>query len=133
MKYKPHDRVSESEPVSSDLPYYLKENKVGFMCHWLDFISLWGDSLICPRRTEYGAERQGMVLQGPDSLKKGIQFHYLPSSTGCLFGPEALKLALRLAMRGLHEWFLYLQKEILSRGVSLKKVSSCEKRNELGS
>ena len=68
MKYKPHDRVSESEPVSSDLPYYLKQKKVGFMCNWLDSVSLSGvHSLIWPRRTGYGTERQGVVLQGPES------------------------------------------------------------------
>ena len=25
------------------------------------------------------------------SLKQGVQVHYLPSSTGCLFGPEPFK------------------------------------------
>ena len=77
MNYKLHDRVSESEPVSSDLPYYLKEKKVGFLCNWLESVSLSGVHSL--------KGEQGMVLNGRVwfcrvlSLKQGIQFHYLPS------------------------------------------------------
>ena len=49
------------------------------------------------------AAEQGIIFR-VFSFKQGINFHYSPSLTWCVFGPEALKGVQGQQMSGLHLW-----------------------------